>query len=84
MIDDEIVHENVLADTGDDVSNLLADPELGEIPVVYAEIVEDPRLFLETPFEEFTVTEGLLLTLFLCVFVSAVIKLLKEGFYWLW
>lgn len=40
--------------------------------------------FLVTPFTDYTVTEGLLLALLLCMVVSAVIKLLKEGFYWLW
>lgn len=38
---------------------------------------------LETPFEDYTVTEGLLLLLLLSVFVSACAKLLKGGFAWL-
>lgn len=46
-------------------------------------LVEDSRPFLTTPFEEYTVTEGLLLVIVLCLFASAVVKLLKEGFYWL-
>lgn len=41
------------------------------------------RPFLSTPFEEYTVTEGLLLAILLCLFVSAVVKIIKEGFYWL-
>lgn len=44
----------------------------------------DARLFLTTSFADYTVTEGLLLALLLCIVVAAVIKLLKEGFYWLW
>ena len=48
-----------------------------------AVVQDDPRPFLTTPFEEYTVTEGLLLTLVLCAFISAVVKILKEGFYWL-
>ena len=47
------------------------------------QVQEDPRPFLTTPFEEYSVTEGLLLTLFLCVFAKTLIKVLKEGFYWL-
>lgn len=47
------------------------------------ELTEEPRLFLTTPFEEYTVTEGLLLTLLLCLFISALVKIVKEGFYWL-
>lgn len=46
-------------------------------------VVEEPRLFLTTPFEEYTVTEGLLLTLVLLVVVSFLVKTVKEGFYWL-
>lgn len=47
-------------------------------------LVDETRLFLSTAFEDYTVTEGLLLSLLLCVFAATVIKLLKEGFYWLW
>lgn len=46
--------------------------------------VDDARLFLTTAFSDYTVTEGLLLALLLCVVAAAIIKLLKEGFYWLW
>lgn len=52
----------------------------GELTV---QIVEDPRPFLSTPFEEYTVTEGLLLAVLLCLFISALVKIIKEGFYWL-
>jgi len=38
---------------------------------------------LTTPFEEYTVTEGLLLLLFLSVVAAACVKLLKGGFAWL-
>lgn len=38
---------------------------------------------LTTPFEDYTVTEGLLLLLLLSVFVAACVKLLKGGFAWL-
>ncbi|MCD8017395.1 MAG: hypothetical protein LUE97_06325 [Oscillospiraceae bacterium] len=48
------------------------------------ETTEDAHLFLETPFSDYTVTEGLLLIIVLLVFLSAIVKLLKEGFYWLW
>lgn len=44
-------------------------------------VAEHPMM--ETPFEDYTVTEGLLLLLLLCVFVSACVKLLKGGFAWL-
>lgn len=43
----------------------------------------DARLFLTTPFEEYTVTEGLLLMLLLLAVVMICVKLLKGGFSWL-
>jgi len=38
---------------------------------------------LTTPFEDYTVTEGLLLLLFLSVVAAACVKMLKGGFAWL-
>lgn len=46
-------------------------------------IVVDSRPFLTTPFSEYSVTEGLLLTLVLIVLVSQVIKFVKGCFAWL-
>ena len=43
-----------------------------------------PHPFLTTPFEEYTVTEGLLLLLVLAAFAGCCIKLLRRGFSWLW
>lgn len=43
-----------------------------------------PYPFLTTPFEEYTVTEGLLLLLVLAAFAGCCIKLLRRGFSWLW
>ena len=39
---------------------------------------------LTTPFEDYTVTEGLLLLLFLAVFLSWCGKMIRSGFSWLW
>lgn len=44
--------------------------------------IEDHPL-MTTPFEDYTVTEGLLLLLLLSVFLAACVKLLKGGFAWL-
>ena len=44
--------------------------------------VEDHPM-LTTPFDDYTVTEGLLLLLLLSVFLSVCAKLLKGGFAWL-
>ena len=38
---------------------------------------------LTTPFEDYTVTEALLLLLFLAAFIAACVKMLKGGFAWL-
>ena len=38
---------------------------------------------MTTPFDDYTVTEGLLLLLLLSVFAAACVKLLKGGFAWL-
>ena len=43
-----------------------------------------PHPFLTTPFEEYTVTEGLLLLLVLAAFAGCCIKLLRRGFWLLW
>ncbi len=64
----------------DDVLDTVPEETSGELVV---QIVEGPRPFLSTPFEEYTVTEGLLLAVLLCLFVSALVKIIKEGFYWL-
>ena len=39
---------------------------------------------LTTPFDDYTVTEGLLLILVLLVFLAACAKILRGGFSWLW
>lgn len=54
-----------------------------EVTGELVELTEDPRPFLTTPFAEYTVTEGLLLAVFLCLFFSALVRIIKEGFYWL-
>ncbi len=74
--------EITVVNPGDSVSSVLDSAQMDEsVSEVTGEVV---RPFLETPFGDYTVSEGLLLTLFLCVFAAALIKLLKEGFYWLW
>lgn len=41
------------------------------------------RPFLTTPLNEYTVTEGLLLLIFLVLVLKILIEILKGGFYWL-
>lgn len=68
-----------------DTSELLDLPgESSAAPeTIVAEVVEPDRLFLSTPFEEYTVTEGLLLMLLLLAVAAACVKLVKGGFSWL-
>lgn len=44
------------------------------------ELVSDARLFWETPFSEYTVSEGLLLLILLVGFLWLVISFFKGGF----
>ena len=56
------------------------DELLGRLEMIQG-TVEHPAL--ETPFEEYTVTEGLLLLLLVLVIVSWCVKMIKGGFSWL-
>lgn len=49
-------------------------------PVEVVETVETPppRLFLTTPFEEYTVTEGFLLVLLLCAFIAVLYHFVRR------
>ena len=75
----------VLPDQGDilaaeDLAAAL-DPVADPVTMV-GEVVQE-RPFLTTSFEEYSVSEGLLLMLLLALFVSLCWKMLKGGFYWL-
>jgi len=45
--------------------------------------VSQDRPFLTTSFEEYSVTEGLLLMLLILAVVMICVKMIKGGFYWL-
>lgn len=53
---------------------------LQELPSEAEEIITGARLFLETPFSEYTVTEGFLLLFFLGAFLCLIIWFFKGGF----
>lgn len=46
-------------------------------------VVQEERPIMTTPISEYTVTEGLLLVLTLCVVAQWLTKILKRGFSWL-
>lgn len=68
--DTSVIVEEILGDTS-------AETE------VLAEVVEPDRLFLTTPFDDYTVTEGLLLMILLLSVVLLCVKMIKGGFFWL-
>lgn len=41
------------------------------------QVIEDARLFFETPFESYTVTEGLLLLIFIVLFLKTLLGLAR-------
>lgn len=58
---------------------------MNENEEVVAEIVEVDvdRPFLTTPFDDYTVVEGLLLLILLILVINWVVKIVKGGFSWL-
>lgn len=73
---DDAEDEQLLVAPLEDVSLLDEESEGTE------EVIED-RYFLTTPFEEFSVSEGLLLCIVLAIIIKGFISLVKEGFRWL-
>jgi hypothetical protein len=61
-------------------------PEGEQLEVIETmEVLEDTsNPFLTTPFEDYTVTEGLLLTILMVAFIMFCINVVKGGFSWLW
>lgn len=82
-MDEEIltVTEDSQSDTSMTVEDVLG--YSSEETEVLAEVVEEDRPFLTTSFEDYTVTEGLLLMILLLAVVVICVKLVKGGFYWL-
>lgn len=53
------------------------------IQLVVVDVVDLDRPFMTTRFTDYTVMEGLLLLLILIIFIQSIVKILKEGFWWL-
>lgn len=74
--------------TPEETTEETPEEEVTEEPETYTEVVEvvadDTHYFLTTDFADFTVTEGLLLCIFLVMFLKVIGDAIKEGFYWLW
>ena len=85
----------ILSDQGDVLVDSSSDPALDqffetetletetmETVEVIGEVVEE-RLFLSTPFDDYTVTEGLLLMILFALIIPQLIRIVKGGFFWL-
>lgn len=82
------MNEDTMETISPDQGNVLAasDPgtEMVEVSeTVIAEVVEPDLLFMTKPFNEYTVSEGLLLLLVLLTVIQMCIKIVKGGFWWL-
>lgn len=78
-----LIPNDILVSSGDvitDSGSVITTP--GPAPVIIQEVAEDPRPFLETSFEDYSVVEGLLLLIFISIWLYAVFSLLKNGFKW--
>lgn len=80
---DENNNATILSDPVDLLANEDTSSEMGELTeTVIAEVVDD-RLFMTTPIDEYTVSEGLLLLIFLILVLNLVIRIVKGAFWWL-
>lgn len=76
--------EFVSPDQGDVLA--IEDPGTEMVEVVettIVEVVDLDRPFMTTPFEEYSVLEGLLLLLVLISVIQMCIRIIKGGFWWL-
>ena len=65
---------------GENVAAIQAD--VAEVKEMVQTAVDRP--FLTTPLEDYSVSEGLLLMILFVMFLRALLRLVKEGLYWLW
>ena len=80
---DENNNAAVFSDSLDLLAVEDAYPEMEQYTeTVIAEVVDD-RLFMTTPIDDYTVTEGLLLLIFLVLVLQLVIRFVKGAFWWL-
>lgn len=57
--------------------------QIAQLLTEVRDTLQDERPALSTPFAEYTVAEGLLLALLLCVVGNVIVRMLKGGFSWL-
>lgn len=81
-----MTEEYILQDSGDVVPS----PEITDFAYIvgsdgsgYSVYLSDSRLLMETALDEYTVTEGLIFTLFITVWLICVVKFLGWCFKWM-
>lgn len=79
--EEEAAAEEVVEEEPEPVEVVGTDETLQLLETIQQDV--EPHPFLTTDFEDYTVTEGLLLLALLLAVVSVCIKMLKEGFSWL-
>ena len=79
---DEIIKDLFTFETEDEDGETLT-YEVGEDLHQIAEVVTTPRPFLETPLDEFTVSEGLLLCILVVMIINALVRMVRGAFFWL-
>lgn len=80
-----VIPNNIFSESGSVMESggvVITPPSSSPETVIIQEVSED-RPFLTTAFEDYTVMEGLLLLIVLCIWFYAVLGLLKNGFRWL-
>ena len=80
MEDEEPPVNDAVFNNGEPIEVVGMDKVLKHLETIQG-TVDHPAL--TTPFEDYTVTEALLLLLFLAAFIAACVKMLKGGFAWL-
>ena len=80
---DENNNAAVLSDPVDLLANENASAEMEQYTETIVAEVVDERLFMTTPIDDYTVTEGLLLLIFLILVLQVVIRFVKGAFWWL-
>ena len=74
--EDEVVLEETESDT--EPTEQQQEPQTVEVTVT-----TESRPFLSTDFSDYSVSEGLLLCIFLVLLVNAIFRILRRGFSWL-
>lgn len=79
---DNIIHELLSFDSEDEEGETITTSVSDELHTI-SEAVTTPRTFLDTPIDEYTVVEGLLLVIVLILFLQSLGRIIRGAFSWL-